>query len=58
MGQFMRLTGRDPEGDGAAQTVGDHASLGAIAATRAAKRFTIVSLSLRSPFRAAPAAFW
>ena len=34
MGQFMGLTGRQPEGDGAALPVGDHASLGPIAATR------------------------
>jgi hypothetical protein len=33
MGQFMGLTWRQPEGDGAALPVGDHARLGAIAAT-------------------------
>ena len=58
MGQLVRLPRRDAEGDGAPLSVGDHASLGAIPATRAAKRFTMVSLSLRSPLRAAPAAFW
>ncbi len=46
------------KGDGPPCGVGDHASLGAIAATRSPKRFTIISLSLRSPFRLAPAAFW
>jgi hypothetical protein len=56
--EFVRLTRRDPERDGVPSRVGDHASLGAIAATRAAKCLTMVSLSLRSPFRAAPAAFW
>ncbi len=56
--QLVRLTGRDPESNRSSQAVGDHASLGAIAATRAAKCFTIVSLSLRAPFRRAPAAFW
>src|SRR5829696_7701744 len=55
--QFVRLTRCKAKRDGASQTVGDHASLGAIAATRATKCFTIVSLSLRAPFRRAPAAF-
>ena len=52
--EFMGLTGRQPEGDGAAPPVGDHASLGAIAATRAAKSFTSVSLGRRSPFMDGP----
>lgn len=43
VGQFVRLTGHDAERDGASSPVGDHAGLGAIAATRAAKSFTIVS---------------
>jgi len=55
--QPVRLTGRDPKGDGASESAGDHTSLGIIAATRSAKSFTIVSLSLRAPFRRAPAAF-
>ena len=56
----VRAPGRARSGRRSARPapVGDHASLGAIAATRAAKRFTMVSLSLRSPLRAAPAAFW
>ena len=58
MRQFMRLTGCDPKRDGEAGGIRDHAGLGAIAATRAAKCFTIISLSLRAPFRRAPAAFW
>jgi hypothetical protein len=53
----VRLAWRDPKADRPSGGVGDHANLGAIAATRAAKRFTRVSLSLRSPFRQAPAAF-
>jgi hypothetical protein len=36
--QLMRLTGRDPKGDRPSEAVRDHASLGAIATTRAAKR--------------------
>jgi hypothetical protein len=55
--QFVRLTRRNPKRDGAGQTIGDQTSLGAIAATRATKCFTMVSLSLRAPFRRAPAAF-
>ena len=44
VGQFVCLAGCNPEGDGVTRTVGDHASLGSIPATRAAKRFTMVSL--------------
>jgi len=58
MGQFMCLLRREPKRDGVASSVSDHASLGAIASTRAAKCFTIISLSLGSPFRLAPAALW
>ena len=36
--QFMCLAGREREGNGAPTTVGDHAGLGAIAATRAGIR--------------------
>ena len=42
--QFVRLPRRQYESDGAADRVGDHASFGAIAATRPAKCFTMVSL--------------
>jgi hypothetical protein len=44
----VRLTRRDLKQDGASETIGSRASLGAIAPTRAAKRFTMVSLSLRA----------
>ena len=57
-GQFIGLTGRQPKRDGAALSIGDHVSLGPKAATRAAKRFTMISLGPRSPPLAAPAAFW
>ena len=49
-GQVVRLTRRDAEGNGPTGTIGDHASLGAISAARSAKRRTIVSRGLRSPF--------
>lgn len=42
--QLMRLFWRQSEGHRPAGAVGDHAGLGPIAATRAAKRFTMVSL--------------
>src|SRR3954452_6522932 len=57
-GKFMSLTGRQGEADRPADAVGDHASLGAIAAARAAKRLTHVALGSRSPFLGAPAALW
>src|ERR1700712_5053233 len=53
--EFMGLTPRQPEGVSAALPVGDHASLGAIAATRAAKSFTSVSHGSRSPLYGWPA---
>jgi hypothetical protein len=51
VGQLMGLAGRNPEGDSMTHSVGDHASLGAVAATGTAKRFTMASLDLRSPLR-------
>src|SRR4051794_19743526 len=54
MGQLMRLTGGDPGGDGAASPVSDHASLGPLPVTRAAKRLTLAPLSLRSPSSCSP----
>ena len=57
MGQFVRLAGCDAESDGAISPIGDHARLGSIPATRAAKRFACVSLGARASFRLAPAAF-
>jgi hypothetical protein len=46
------------QGDCPSGTVGDHASFGAVAATRAPKRLAGIALRWRPPFRAAPAAFW
>src|SRR4051794_6825420 len=57
MGQLMRLTRGQDEGHRPSKPIGDHASFGSIAPTRAAQRLTLVPLSLRPPFRAAPAAF-
>ena len=54
----MGLTRGHNEGDCSSQPISVHAGLGPIAATRSAKGFTCVSLSLRAPFRRAPAAFW
>src|SRR3954469_16977793 len=50
----MSLTRRQGEADRSAGAVGDHASLGAIAAARSAKRFTHVALGPRSPFFGRP----
>src|ERR1700712_1401923 len=58
MRQFVRLSRRQHEGNSAAETVGDHTSFGAIAATRAAKRLTCVPLRRSVLPLAAPAAFW
>ena len=55
--EFMSLPGSENEGHRPSQPIGDHASFGSIAPTRAAQRLTLVPLRLRSPFRAAPAAF-
>jgi site-specific DNA recombinase len=57
-GKLMSLTGRQGEADRPTGAVGDHAGLGAITATRSAKRFTHVALCSRSPFFWAPAALW
>ena len=43
LGEFMGLSLSEAEGDGAPCGVGDHAGLGPISATRAAKRFMVVS---------------
>src|SRR5690606_24768453 len=56
--QFVRLAGREGEGDRAACAVGDHARFGAIAATRTAKRLTSTPLRRSGAFLVAPAAFW
>jgi hypothetical protein len=53
----MCLTWCDAEGGCPPQAVAARASLGAIAAKRATKRFTCASFNLRAPFRRAPAAF-
>src|SRR5690606_27527322 len=62
LGQLMRLTGRESGSGGPARAVGDHAGLGAIAATfealpRTAKRLTRTPLRRSGVFLAAPAAF-
>jgi hypothetical protein len=54
--QFVRLTRREGEGNGAPGAVGDHEGLGPEAATRAAKRLTLVPLLRRVTFLTAPAA--
>ena len=46
MRQFVCLSGCETEGDGAPCTVAYHAGLGAIAATRSAKRFTAYGVTL------------
>src|SRR4051794_21670517 len=55
--EFMSLPGSQDERHRPSKPIGDHASFGSIAPTRAAQRLTLVPLSLRPPFRAAPAAF-
>src|SRR3954467_1022708 len=49
MGQLMRLPGSQDEGHRASEPVRDHAGLGSIAATRAAKRFTLIALLAVGP---------
>src|SRR4051812_5411563 len=51
MGQLVRLTRRQDEGERATEPVGDHAGLRAEATTRAAQRLAAVPLSLCAPFR-------
>lgn len=50
----MRLAWRQREGNRAAIAVGDHAGLSAIAATRAAKRFTAAAANRRWVLRDVP----
>ena len=50
VGEFMRLPGSQNEGHRPSQPVGDHTRLGAVAAPRAAQRFTGVPLSWSAPF--------
>ena len=51
MGQLMGLAWSQDEGHRASEPVGDHARLGAVAATRAAKRLTLIStLAVGAPF--------
>ena len=57
-GKFMRLTGGERESDGAPAPVCDHAGFCAIAAARAAKRLTHISLTAVDPLFCAPAALW
>ena len=54
--QLVRLPGRQPKGDRSPGAVRDHAGLGAIAATRAAKRFACASARRSAVFGPAPAA--
>ena len=58
MGQLVGLSRRQHESYGTAKAVGEHAGLGPKAATRAAKRLTMVWLCRSISFLAAPAAFW
>ncbi len=58
VGQFVCLAGCEGEGDGPPGAVGDYAGLGAVAATRTAKRLTSTSLRCVGVFLVAPAAFW
>jgi hypothetical protein len=58
LGQLVRLTGCECKGDGSSATIGDYASLGAVAAARAAKRFTFITLLAVDPLFSAPAALW
>ena len=55
--EFVGLPRRDPEGDGPTRPVRDDYGLGAIAATRAAKRLTRTPWRQVAPLAAAPAAF-
>jgi hypothetical protein len=58
MREFMSLSRSQDESHRSSKSIGDHAGLAAIAATRAPKSLPCVSLSLRAPLRRAPAAFW
>src|SRR3954453_13624898 len=46
------------EGHRPSEPVGDHARLGAVAATRAAQRLTLISTLAGGPLFSAPAALW
>jgi hypothetical protein len=54
----VRLPGGERESYGSATAIGDGAGLGAVAATRAAKRLTQFALLRAFPFLDAPAASW
>ncbi|SAY46755.1 hypothetical protein KRIGEM_03353 [Komagataeibacter rhaeticus] len=54
----MGLAGRQRKTDSFSVSVRDHADFRAIAAARAAKRFTMISLVARGPLFWAPAALW
>src|SRR5215212_6299163 len=56
--QFMRLARRQNKGHRPSEPVGDHARLGAVAATRAAQRLTLIALFAGGPLFSAPAALW
>src|SRR4051812_20002879 len=58
MRQFMRLARSQDEGHRASKPVGDHARLGAVAATRAAQRLTLIARLAGGPLFSAPAALW
>ena len=58
MRQLMGLARSQDEGHRPSEPVGDHARLGPVAATRAAQRFTLISLLAVGPLFSAPAALW
>ena len=58
MGQLMGLARSQDEGHRPSQPVGDHARLGAVAATRAAQRLTLIARLAGGPLFSAPAALW
>jgi hypothetical protein len=58
MGQLMGLAWSQDEGHRPSKPVGDHARLGAVAATRAAQRLTLIARRAGGPLFSAPAALW
>ena len=58
MGQLMGLARRQNKRHRPSEPVGDHAGLGAIAAARAAQRFTLIARLAVGPLFSAPAALW
>ncbi len=54
----MGLSGSQRKTKGFSMSISDHADFCAIAAARATKSFTMVSLFERGPFFWAPAALW